>query len=902
MKTLYALLGAPGVGKTTFVENASKEIFGDNRLTRHVLGPDLIRSMVATPEAKADGTFGISQENEKYVWGIVNEILDKKTEKGELIIVDATHSRNKAITNYKKYSDNGYRIVLIDFSDYATLDQIFERNKERESFKFVPEHIVETMYERIKDLDIPNWVEVINPEDFRDHLTNVKHDWSEFKDITVIGDIHGCPSEFKDILDKAGFDASVKDTDRAIVMVGDYFDRGPGQVEVFKTIQRLQRNHYVLSLIGNHEEPLKYYKEFVKDFNEVTQQWIKSYILPIRYGEMEQPEQSEQSKSPFSKWLVSFKDWRKKHNLQTTSDIAVEAYEYVQKEATALDTPDIEEDAVYLCKGHLGTSYKKLDSFIEDLKDYPKAFKAFEDLLWGWNFNEAKYVKNTSRTTFKKFLLSDIKYTDIATFTKSLAQFCYVNFHGRDIVVTHGGLTDLPTKLTPTADMIRGVGSYEDTLLCDQTFNSLNPDVISIHGHRNTLDIPIESTPGTYNINGDVELGIRALVITRDGIETIEVEPQPSTIKFFRERQIERAKRFKAKKLTAAEEGGGLIRLFQDHTHVDVKRLPGDIASINFTRKAFEKGFWDATTVKARGLFLDIDTDDNPRDIIIARGYEKFFNLGERYGVQRQDVRNLIYPIKAYEKANGYLGILSIDNRGPEPKWFTASKTTTQGDYADNFRALIEPHLTDSLMKLLVANNLTLLFEVIDPHFDPHIETYVGAELVLLDAIRNQLQFKKMEYIDLNYIVNLMVPAGMVRVKRLVKVCEKASDFNRLVNELNAHRTFSDNGVEGYVFEDSAPEPTMFKIKSKWYNYWKYMRGNRDRVFNKLKKHRERGQPVELTKSEAIEFKNRLHTAEEIKGFKALVHLSEASPDLVKSLPIPELRKAIIATIVETED
>jgi ABC-type multidrug transport system ATPase subunit len=34
MKTLYALLGAPGVGKTTFIKNSSQELFGDDRLLR----------------------------------------------------------------------------------------------------------------------------------------------------------------------------------------------------------------------------------------------------------------------------------------------------------------------------------------------------------------------------------------------------------------------------------------------------------------------------------------------------------------------------------------------------------------------------------------------------------------------------------------------------------------------------------------------------------------------------------------------------------------------------------------------------------------------------------------------------------------------------------------------------
>ncbi len=279
MKTLYALLGTPGVGKTTFIKNISEEIYKDDRLTRFVIGPDLIRSMIQSPVAKANGTFGISQENERYVWEIVNNILDKKAQNGEMIIVDATHSRNKAINNYKKYADKGYRVVLIDFSDYADLEEILRRNKERESFKLVPEHVVETMYERIQDLDIPGWVEVIEPHEFKDHLLDIKHDWSKFDRIIAIGDVHGCADELEALLNKLEIEPGRRDPNTAVVFVGDYFDRGPKIIETFKIMTRLQRNYFVLPLIGNHEEPLEFYKEFIRDFDVIVQQWIKSYIL-----------------------------------------------------------------------------------------------------------------------------------------------------------------------------------------------------------------------------------------------------------------------------------------------------------------------------------------------------------------------------------------------------------------------------------------------------------------------------------------------------------------------------------------------------------------------------------------------------------------------------------------------
>lgn len=890
MKTLYALLGAPGVGKTTFIRRVSQELFGDETLEHYVIGPDKIRMMVESPVAKPDGTYGISQKNEGYVWSIVNDILDKKVQNGELIIVDATHSRNKAISNYKKYSDRGYRIVLVDFSDYATLDEIYSRNKEREDYKFVPEHVIETMYERIQSLDIPNWVEVIKPEEFKDHFDSIKFNWNGFKDISVIGDIHGCIEEFHSGLKELDIDIYTKDPDRAIVFIGDYFDRGPDPIQVFRVLQKLQKNYFVLPLIGNHEEPLEYYKDFVRDITDDIHSWIGSFTDREKMA-TEAKKRAQEKKSWLGKaWAKIFPD-----NLV---DLTEEAAEYIRI------NKEIDPRAVQLLKKFKGQSYKKLDALIESLRSYPNAMAALEQIVWSYNFKNLQHVKRTSRGTMKLFLMSDIKYTEVMDFYKRLGQFCYIDYYDKTYVMTHGGLVDLPTKLTPTADMIRGVGGYDDTLLCDQTFHKKNPDVVSIHGHRNTTDIPIQSTPGTYNINGDVDLGLRFLQITPDEIKTIEVDPAQETLDWYRKKQIEKAKKYNAKKLSADEEGVGLIRLFQDHQHVDVKRLPGDIASINFTRKAFENGVWDDITVKARGLFLEIDTNDNPKQNIIARGYEKFFNIGERYGVDRRQIRELVYPIRAYEKANGYLGILSVDNRNPEkPEWFTASKTTNQGDYAEHFRKMIKPSLNKELKKFMIEKNVTLLFEVIDPEFDPHIEEYLEPELVLLDAVINHIHFDRIPYEELVDFIALMTPQEInVREKKLAGLCETYNAFNVLVNQANQTDRLSPTGIEGFVFEDSAEQPTMFKLKTDWYSFWKYMRSLRDRVTGKLKSKLDRKEEVVLSKSELIQLKTSLHTAEEIKAFNTLVKIAERDVLKCKAMSIPELRKAILRELEKPQE
>jgi len=173
----------------------------------------------------------------------------------------------------------------------------------------------------------------------------------------------------------------------------------------------------------------------------------------------------------------------------------------------------------------------------------------------------------------KRFIVSDVTYAEVSIFYKRLAQFFYASYGTENILATHGGLPTLPTRLTPTADFIRGVGGYEDAQLVDDSFSRLHPNAISVHGHRNTTDIPVQAAACAFNINGDVDLGMRSIKINRDlSIETTEVRPTEETVEFNRARQIRAAKKFGAKKLSPEDENRGVLELFQDHKHVDVKK------------------------------------------------------------------------------------------------------------------------------------------------------------------------------------------------------------------------------------------------------------------------------------------------------------------------------------------
>ena len=121
------------------------------------------------------------------------------------------------------------------------------------------------------------------------------------------------------------------------------------------------------------------------------------------------------------------------------------------------------------------------------------------------------------------------------------------------------------------------------------------------------------------------------------------------------------------------------VDMLRNSSLVREKHLANGISSFNFSNKCFFDKAWDSINVKARGLFV---TDNQ----VVARSYNKFFNIGERPETEMSSLReNLIFPVCAYIKSNGFLAIISADPT-EDGKLFIASKSTNEGDFAGYIR------------------------------------------------------------------------------------------------------------------------------------------------------------------------------------------------------------------------
>ena len=123
MRVLLLFRGAPGCGKSTFIEK--------NGLKPFVLCADDIRMMYASPTLQVDGSMGISQDNDKQVWNTLFRILETRMQNGEFTVIDATNSKTAEMKRYKDLANNyRYRIYCIDMTD-VPIDEVKRRNHSR---------------------------------------------------------------------------------------------------------------------------------------------------------------------------------------------------------------------------------------------------------------------------------------------------------------------------------------------------------------------------------------------------------------------------------------------------------------------------------------------------------------------------------------------------------------------------------------------------------------------------------------------------------------------------------------------------------------------------------------------------------------------------------------------------
>ncbi|AAX92304.1 RNA ligase [Staphylococcus phage Twort] len=413
-------------------------------------------------------------------------------------------------------------------------------------------------------------------------------------------------------------------------------------------------------------------------------------------------------------------------------------------------------------------------------------------------------------STLRSFIKFGITQKRIKTVVEKLQQLAYFTYKGQDYVITHGGI--MPQMLdnlnmVSTHQIINGVGGYEFDI--DSEWD--NSDTIQIHGHRNLYRQPLDTYKDSINLEGRVEKGghLRAVTIDEDN----SIMPHEIKNPVYNEKLLLDT-RDHLKEIDPELTVETYLNIAkEDRKTIKVKPTHDDIVSVNFTKHAFTKKNWNQLSVTARGLF--IREDDHT---VVGRGYPKFFNINEMNETKLENLPDtLSFPVDVYEKENGFLGLMFYDEKRDEIIYASKSSThlSKDNEYALMFKTIVENSKIDlnTLKETLKYSNSTFVFEVIDIENDPHIIEYNENKIVLLDIIKNELQFNKLPYKEVKSTAQYL---GLP-YKKQVTTLNTWVEFYNFVTEDNKEE------IEGYVFEDS--NKFMVKQKLEYYNNWKYMRG-----------------------------------------------------------------------------
>ena len=242
MRILMLMRGAPGCGKSTWIEK--------NGLSDHALSSDKIRSLFASPALDPQGKPVISQKNDRIVWDPLFAMLERRMQRGDFTIIDACNSKTSEMTRYKELAHQyRYRIYCLDMTDIP-LEETLHRNAQRPPLKIVPQDYIEKVYVRFQTQNIPAGIKRITVDDWEQIFTT-PFDLSEYDKVVHIGDIHGCYSTLQKVFGENPVDGI--DDKTAYIFCGDYADRGPDSPKVLQFLMDISERPNVCFLEGNHE-------------------------------------------------------------------------------------------------------------------------------------------------------------------------------------------------------------------------------------------------------------------------------------------------------------------------------------------------------------------------------------------------------------------------------------------------------------------------------------------------------------------------------------------------------------------------------------------------------------------------------------------------------------------------
>ena len=281
MNIITMLSGIMGTGKSTFIK--------ENNLEEYTISTDDIRLILGQPRHTVDSDGNVRKHmaniDDKKVFEIFYETIESRMMRGEYIVLDAMNVSSKSQNYIKKLAKkHKYRVNLVDIQGNMRIEQILEQNKNRVEYKVIPDDVIKQKYNKrysdYKERGRINLggINLIDKEKFKETFFWSTKDLNNYDKVFVIGDIHGCYTALKEGL------GEIKDN-YYYIFLGDFFDRGVENKEVFLFIKELMNKDNAVFLIGNHEEHLiNFTKREKGDSYFIAKGFLKNTVPEILSG------------------------------------------------------------------------------------------------------------------------------------------------------------------------------------------------------------------------------------------------------------------------------------------------------------------------------------------------------------------------------------------------------------------------------------------------------------------------------------------------------------------------------------------------------------------------------------------------------------------------------------------
>ena len=255
--SLVVLIGASGSGKSTFARRHFRPT--------EVISSDYCRGLVADDENDQSAT--------PDAFDILHYIAGKRLKGGRLAVVDATNVRpedRKPLVQLAREHHCLPVAIVFDLPERVCR----ERNASRPDRDFGP-HVIRnqigSLHRNLRGLEregfryahlLRSMAEVDAVTIARQPLWNNKK--TETGPFDVIGDVHGCFDELRQLLDRLGYQLDITGElwrishpqGRKLVFVGDLVDRGPRIPEVLRLVMAAVNSGNGFCVAGNHDVKL----------------------------------------------------------------------------------------------------------------------------------------------------------------------------------------------------------------------------------------------------------------------------------------------------------------------------------------------------------------------------------------------------------------------------------------------------------------------------------------------------------------------------------------------------------------------------------------------------------------------------------------------------------------------